>query len=204
MGQKVNPILYRLSFNKHWKSPSFTVGNGVNLSDIKLRYYLKNLLGNDIDNIIIKKYPYLNSIYITTKATTIKPDILNASVIKHIQLLTGYKKVTLQLSKPKTFKSIPLFSAQLLSKYIAKLIETRKLKTIKKILSALKENSPTKGWGYAIKISGRINGVAMARHKIYKRGNLPLQSITSSIDYGYNTAMTKYGIIGVKVWLSRN
>jgi small subunit ribosomal protein S3 len=209
MGQKINPILYRIVAKKNWKSSFFLPIPYSNsfILDIKIRNYLNNLFQNlNISNdiIIIKKYPLLRTIYITTTISyKIRPTDLPLKVIEnHLKLLTGYHLINLDfsdISERQLVKMIPLQNAELLSKYIANLIESRSKSGIKKILIALKEVSNLKG--YKITISGRINGVEIARHKTYKSGSLPLQSINCAIDYAYNIAYTKYGIIGVKVWL---
>ena len=49
--------------------------------------------------------------------------------------------------------------------------------------------------------AGRLAGAEMARTEWYREGRVPLQTIRADIDYGYATASTKYGAIGVKVWI---
>jgi small subunit ribosomal protein S3 len=207
MGQKVNPILYRLSTKKHWRSSFYSpkpYSKSLNL-DLKIRTYLTNLfatLSVETDLVIIKKYPLLSTIYISVKSFSNTTSIPTNQIIKQLNLLTGYEIIHLDIStlaNDQIAKMMPLYNAESLSKYIISLIETRSKVGIKKVLAALKEVSNLKG--YKIRIGGRINGVEMARHKIYKRGSLPLQSINRSVDYAYNTAYTKYGILGIKVWL---
>lgn len=55
--------------------------------------------------------------------------------------------------------------------------------------------------GIKVRISGRIGGAEIARHELYKEGNVPSQKIKASIDYAVEHALTMYGIIGVKVWI---
>lgn len=57
--------------------------------------------------------------------------------------------------------------------------------------------------GIKVKISGRINGVEIARSEGYAEGSVPLSTFRADIDYSYKTAKTSYGIIGVKVWVNR-
>ena len=49
--------------------------------------------------------------------------------------------------------------------------------------------------------SGRLAGAEMARTEWYREGRVPLQTIRADIDYGFTTASTKYGVIGIKVWV---
>ena len=55
--------------------------------------------------------------------------------------------------------------------------------------------------GIKVIISGRINGVDIARKETYKEGNIPTQTIRSNIDYTTERADTMYGVIGIKVWI---
>lgn len=55
--------------------------------------------------------------------------------------------------------------------------------------------------GIKIRVSGRIGGAEIARHEVYKDGNIPTQSIKATIDYAVEHALTQYGIIGFKVWI---
>lgn len=205
MGQKINPILFRIGNNKLWNSSyyyHFPYSNSL-LIDLKIRKYLYNYFiayNYFCDNIIIKKYNYNKSTYISCN---IIYSLINSSnldknkIIKDLQHITKYNNVFIDFNIAPTFYSLPIYNALLLSKYIAKLIEKRI--NLKKVLLTLKNVDLLKG--YKIKISGRLNGASIARNKIYKQGTLPLQSINKSIDYGYTFAYTKYGIIGVKVWL---
>ncbi len=55
--------------------------------------------------------------------------------------------------------------------------------------------------GIKVRISGRIGGAEIARHEVYKEGNIPTQTIKASIDYSVEHALTMYGIIGLKIWI---
>ena len=57
--------------------------------------------------------------------------------------------------------------------------------------------------GIKIQISGRLNGAEMARSEMYKEGRTPLHTLRADIDYALVEALTKVGIIGVKVWICR-
>lgn len=205
MGQKINPILFRIGNNKLWKSSYYSPNPYFNylLLDLKIRKYLSNyFIGINIlcDNITIKKYKFNNSIYIGCNIIPLysknyKSLQNNSKIITDLQLLTEFNNIYLYFRNANTFYSLPVYNATLLSKYIAKLIEKRI--SLKKVLLTIKNVYLLRG--YKIKISGRLNGASIARNKIYKQGTLPLQSISKKIDYGYNYAYTKYGIIGIKV-----
>jgi small subunit ribosomal protein S3 len=57
--------------------------------------------------------------------------------------------------------------------------------------------------GIKIILNGRLGGAEMARTDSYKEGRIPLHTLRADIDYGYATALTKQGIIGVKVWICK-
>ena len=57
--------------------------------------------------------------------------------------------------------------------------------------------------GFKIKISGRLNGVEIARSEFVNGGRVPLQTLQADINYSFQKALTKYGIIGVKVWICK-
>jgi len=57
--------------------------------------------------------------------------------------------------------------------------------------------------GIKIQVSGRLNGAEMARKEMYKEGRTPLHTLRADIDYCHVGAITKVGVIGVKVWICR-
>jgi small subunit ribosomal protein S3 len=57
--------------------------------------------------------------------------------------------------------------------------------------------------GIKIQISGRLNGAEMARSEMYKEGRTPLHTLRADIDYALGEALTKVGLLGIKVWICR-
>ena len=55
--------------------------------------------------------------------------------------------------------------------------------------------------GVKITVSGRLNGVDIARSETYKEGSIPLHTIKANVDYAHVEALCTYGIIGIKVWI---
>jgi small subunit ribosomal protein S3 len=70
---------------------------------------------------------------------------------------------------------------------------------MKNILNQVKEIKEIQG--IKIKVSGRIDGADISREETMSYGKLPLSKLTADIDYGFKVIMTKYGIVGLKVWL---
>ena len=90
--------------------------------------------------------------------------------------------------------------AQLVAESIAKQIENRapfRMAEKKAIRNAMKAGAK----GIKTLVSGRLNGVEMARSEGYSEGNIPLQTIRADIDYGFAEALTTYGKLGIKVWI---
>ena len=55
--------------------------------------------------------------------------------------------------------------------------------------------------GIKITVSGRLNGVDIARSETYREGSIPLHTLRANVDYSHVEALCTYGIIGVKVWI---
>jgi small subunit ribosomal protein S3 len=114
---------------------------------------------------------------------------------KELQLLTD-KEIILNITEVKR----PEIDAQLVSENVALQMERRV-----SFRRAMKRNvSPAmKAGAKGIKImcAGRLAGAEMARTEWYREGRVPLQTLRADIDYGFAQARTKYGVIGVKVWL---
>ena len=95
----------------------------------------------------------------------------------------------------------PWTSASLVSQWVATQLEKRVpyRRCLKMALSRVMEQKEVRG--AKIMVSGRLNGIEIARTEWLQRGNLPRQTVRSVIDYGFSQAFCTYGVIGVKVWL---
>ncbi|MEX0877319.1 MAG: 30S ribosomal protein S3 [Candidatus Spechtbacterales bacterium] len=93
--------------------------------------------------------------------------------------------------------------ARLIALNVAEQLERRMpfRRVIKRSLDRVMTNKEVEG--AKISVAGRLNGAEMARSEFVKEGNLPLQTLRADIDYAYVQALTKYGVIGVKVWIYR-
>ena len=202
MGQKVNPTGFRVGVNKEWESkwmaPKKDVAKYI-LNDIKIREYLeKNLKDASISKIEIERNKKRTEVIINTA----KPGIIIGRGGEGInKLKTDLSKLSnedIQVSILDV-KNIDL-NAQLVAQSIAKQIEQRspfRVAEKKAIRSAMKAGAK----GIKTLVSGRLNGVEMARQEGYSEGNIPLHTIRADIDYGFAEAQTTYGKLGVKVWI---
>ena len=95
----------------------------------------------------------------------------------------------------------PWTSASLVSQWVATQLEKRVpyRRCLKMALSRVMEQKEVRG--AKIMVSGRLNGIEIARTEWLQQGNLPRQTVRSIIDYGFSQAFCTYGVIGVKVWL---
>ena len=202
MGQKVSPIGLRIGVNKDWESkwmaPKKDFAKYLN-NDIKIREYLeKNLKDAGVSKIVIERNECEVIIH------TSKPGIIIGRGGEEIKVLKNkLSKLVdenVQISIMDV-KNIDL-NATLVAQSIAKQIEARapfRAAQKKAIRAAMKAGAK----GIKTLVSGRLNGVEMARSEGYSEGNVPLHTIRADIDYGFAEALTTYGKLGVKVWINK-
>ena len=199
MGQKVNPIGFRLGINKDWNSKWFA-GKEYSkfvFEDFNIRKFLKNKLQQaGISKIEIERAA--NKVRI--KIHTARPGLVIGKKGTEIQNL---KKELEDKIKREFFIDIqevrkPEVDAQLLAENIAMQLVRRvsfRRAMKKSVTSALRFGIQ----GIKIACSGRLGGAEMARREWYRKGRVPLHTIRADIDYGFAEAFTTYGIIGIKV-----
>jgi small subunit ribosomal protein S3 len=93
-------------------------------------------------------------------------------------------------------------SAKIMSEHIATQLEWRMpfRKVAKQVVTQVMEK-----WAVWVKVrvGGRLGGVDIARTETFNKWRVPLQTLRADIDYSYTTAETKYGILGIKVWIAK-
>ena len=203
MGQKINPIANRLGFIRGWDSNWFGGRDyGDKLAeDDKIRKYINARLSRaSVSSIIIERSVKL--IVITIK--TARPGIIIGKGGSEVdKLKEELKKITSKEVQLNIFEiKRPELDAFLVGSSIARQIENRisYRRAIKmSIAAAMRMNAE----GIKIQISGRLNGVEMARSESYKEGRIPLSTFRADIDYAIVEAHTTYGRLGVKVWIMK-
>lgn len=199
MGQKVNPIGFRLGINKDWNSKWFAGKeySSFVFEDFNIRKFLKNKLQQaGISKIEIERAA--NKVRI--KIHTARPGLVIGKKGTEIQNL---KKELENKIKREFFIDIqevrkPEVDAQLLAENIALQLVRRvsfRRAMKKSVTSALRFGIQ----GIKIACSGRLGGAEMARREWYRKGRVPLHTIRADIDYGFAEAFTTYGVIGIKV-----
>ena len=204
MGQKVNPVGLRLGVNKTWKSKWYVDPRDyvdTLHEDLVLRKSLlacPEVQGADISDVEIIRKPQRITMVIATARPGIIIGAKGANVEKlaeKMQKLTE-KKVQIKIKEIKK----PEVDAQIIAQNVAKQIENRG--AFRRIMKNSISRAMAGGaQGIKIKLSGRLGGADIARSEWMKEGRIPLHTLRSDIDYGFKTANTSYGAIGVKVWV---
>ena len=203
MGQKTNPIGFRLGINKTWKSLWFDERNfAKKLSeDMMLRQYVQNRLNNaGISLVEIKRTPKRITLTIHTARPGIVIGKKGTEVDKlkeELQRLTS-QEVQLNIHEIKR----PELDAVLVADNVARQLES-KVSFRRAMKRAITSTMRMGAEGVRIRCAGRLGGAEMARTEQYKEGRIPLHTLRADIDYARATAMTTYGTIGVKVWICK-
>jgi small subunit ribosomal protein S3 len=201
VGQKVNPVGFRLLNSKNWESVWYDQKNYANklISDVVIRRFIKSKYSHcGIGSVIIERPS--NKINLIIK--TSKPGILigkkgldiekiNQAVEKISACKVDVKIV--EIDKPDN-------NSSLVSQSIAKQLEGRS--PFKKVMKKSMQSAIKSGaLGIKVSCSGRLGGAEIARTEWYKEGSIPLHTLRCNVDYGTANAYTTYGVIGVKVWI---
>ncbi len=204
MGQKTNPVGFRLALNKGWKSRWYANKEEFGTLLIEDRLIRNTLMGKACcagtssitirrmsDKIEITIHTAKPGLVIGKKGSEI--DVLRAELSK----LTG-KDVWIEVEEIKR----PDLDAKIVADAIAKQLERRIpfRRAMKKAMQSVLEAGAL---GVRVQVSGRLGGAEIARREWYKDGIIPLQTMRSEIDFALGRGETTYGSIGVKVWINR-
>ena len=202
MGQKVNPIVMRLSVNKDWSSKWYAKGTEfANLlhEDLKIRKYLtKELKTAAISKVVIERPAKKAIITIHTARPGVVIGKKGTDIEKIKSKVSKFTSGEVQLNIVEVRK--PEIDAQLIADNIAEQLERRASfrRTMKRAMqSALRLGAK----GIKIVSGGRLGGAEIARIEWYREGRVPLHTLRADVDYGEATAFTTYGATGVKVWI---
>ncbi len=202
MGQKVNPIGFRMGISRDWTAKWYagTKTYTQNLiSDIALRDYLKTRLKSAAVSTIVIERP-AQSINITVH--TARPGIVigkkGEDIEKLRQELTKLAGRPVQLAVEEVRQ--PELDAQLVAENIAQQLEKR-IMFRRAMKRAVTNAMRLRALGIKIMVAGRLNGSEIARTEWYREGRVPLHTLRADIDYGFSEAHTTYGKIGVKIWI---
>lgn len=199
MGQKINPIGFRLGVIKTWDSKWYAEADYAKLlhEDLKIRAFLKKrLYSSGVSKIEIERAANKTKINIFTA----RPGLIIGKKGSEVETI---KKDLANLTSKEIFINIievrkPELDAQLVAENVALQLERRiafRRAMKKSVTSALKFGAK----GIRITCSGRLGGAEMSRTEWYREGRVPLHTLRADIDYGFAEAKTTYGLIGIKV-----
>ena len=205
MGQKVNPVVFRIGMNKRWDSVWFAKKEYSDflLEDLKVRNFIKNEFAKKRDAAISKVTIERYTDKINVNIHTARPAIVIGRKGQEIENLK--KDIIKFIKNPKIQIKIvqikkPELNSQLIAENIAAMIEKRT--PYRRAMKQSISNAMRSGaQGIKIFCAGRLGGSEMARSESYKQGRIPLQTLRAQIDYGFTAAVTTLGSIGIKVWV---
>jgi small subunit ribosomal protein S3 len=204
MGQKTHPIGFRLGIIRSWDSKWFAAKNYSHFlhEDLSMKKFLKARLYQagiskmEIERAANKDKRAKMNIWTSRPGIVIGRKGTEVEILKkELQAITD-KEIILNINEVKR----PEVDAQLVSENVALQIERRvsfRRAMKRNVSQAMKFGAK----GIKIMCAGRLAGAEMARTEWYREGRVPLQTIRADIDYGTAVARTKYGVIGIKVWL---
>jgi small subunit ribosomal protein S3 len=201
MGQKVNPIGFRLGINRTWDSRWYA-GDGYAAllhEDLRIRDFLRErLVQAGVSRIVIERPAKKARITIHTARPGVVIGKKGADIEK---LRTEIGKITgsdvhvniVEIRKPE-------IEAQLVAENISQQMERRV--SIRRAMKRAVQSAMRLGaLGIRINCGGRLGGAEIARAVWYREGRVPLHTMRAHVDYGSAAAKTTYGICGVKVWI---
>jgi len=201
MGQKVNPISNRLGIIKGWDS-NWYGGKDFSVKlveDTRIREFLNAKLAKaSLSKIIIERTLKL----ITVTVYTARPGIIIGKGGQEVdKLKEELKNITKKEVQINIFEvKRPELDATIVANNIARQVEG-KISYRRAIKMAIASTMRMGAEGIKVLISGRLGGAEMARNETYKEGRIPLHTFRADIDYALAEALTKVGLIGIKVWI---
>jgi len=202
MGQKVNPKILRIGITRSWDSKWFANKKDYSkklLQDIEIEKIIREKLADaSVSQIEIHRTAKKVIIYIHSA----KPGLIIGRQGAGIESLKDQleKKFKEEFSLSIKEISKPVLDAFLLASSIAQQVEKR-ISYRRAAKMAIQKATEAGAIGAKVFLSGRLNGVEIARSEFFSKGKIPLHTLRANIDYALAKANTTYGIIGVKVWI---
>ncbi len=201
MGQKVNPIGFRIGIIRDWDAKWFADKKYADLlhEDLKVRkFILKKLSGAAVSRVELERAAKRLRITIHTA----RPGMVIGrggaevdSLRRALEKLTD-RQVHINILEVKNSDLDALLVAENIAAQLVKRTAFRRA-----MKQSLFRSMRAGAKGIKISCSGRLGGAEMARNEMYHEGSVPLQTLRADIDYGFAEAQTTYGLIGVKVWI---
>jgi small subunit ribosomal protein S3 len=201
MGQKVNPIGFRLGINRTWDSRWYADREYGDLlhQDIHLREYIMDRLSQaGISRVVIERPAKKARITIHTARPGVVIGKKGADIEKLRQDIANITKGDVTLNIVEIRK--PEIDAKLVAENIAQQL-MRRVAFRRAMKRAVQSAMRLGAEGIRINCGGRLGGAEIARTEWYREGRVPLHTLRAEVDYGTATANTTYGACGVKVWV---
>jgi small subunit ribosomal protein S3 len=203
MGQKINPVGFRLAVNRNWSSRWYANSRSFGpmlAEDIRVRDFLKRKLAHaSVGRVLIERpakdaritiFSARPGVVIGKKGEEIE------SLKAELRRIMGVQQVHVNIEEIRK----PEIDAQLIADSIAQQLEKRIM--FRRAMKRAMQNAMRLGaQGIKIMSAGRLNGIEIARTEWYREGRVPLHTLRADIDYGMGEAKTTYGVIGIKVWV---
>ena len=203
MGQKISPISNRLGIIRGWDSNWFASKNcgDTIIEDAKIRKYLNARLAKaSLSRIVIERTLKLVTITICTARPGIIIGKAGSEVDKLKEELKSITDKDVQINIYEIKK--PEVDASIVANNIARQVEG-KVAYRRAVKMAIQSAMRVGAEGIKVQCSGRLNGAEMSRKEMYKEGRTPLHTFRADIDYCQAEALTKVGLLGIKVWICR-
>ncbi len=208
MGQKINPILYRIGVNKQTDSIWFAQGTAyVDFlqEDIQVRKYIRKRLEQKM---VSKVRISRKTSSITIDIHTARPGLVIGKKGEDIDRLRNELNVLINKNRPTPIAvsiNIEQIDKLWLDSHLVGLEISRQLEervSFRRAMKLAMRNVMKEGaQGVKVQVSGRLGGAEIARTERYKQGRTPLHTLRADIDYDCVEANTTYGVIGIKVWI---
>ncbi len=202
MGQKVHPIGFRLGYIKDWNSRWFASSRDfpkLVYQDYQIRRHLRDRLKNaSVSRIEIGRAAGA----VTVTIHTARPGLVIGKKGEEIDRIRQELKEIVGSPVQVNVEEIrkPELDATLVAESIAQQLERRVM--FRRAMKRAIQNAMRLGAeGIKVQVAGRLGGAEIARTEWYREGRVPLHTLRADIDYGFAEAHTKYGVIGVKVWI---
>lgn len=204
MGRKINPKLFRLGLSENWLSRWYSGKDYAQFlqQDVTIRRFLKNKLKESgIDRIEIER----NRGEITINIQAAKPGLIigrGGAGIEDLKKLIARKFLerSMKLQLNVTEVSNPSLSAAVIVQAVAEDLE-RRIPFRRVLKQNIEKVMHAGAKGVKIIVSGRLNGVDIARREKLVQGTIPVSTLRADVNYSRGIASTTYGVIGIKVWI---
>ena len=202
MGQKVNPIGFRLGINRSWDSVWFAKKNEYGkflIEDYKIRKYIReNIKNSGVSEVIIER----SSKKCTVSIHTSRPGFVIGKKGSDIEKI---KKKLSKITSSEVFLNIkeikkPELNSNLVAENIAQQL-VKRVSYRRAMKRAMQSALRLGAKGIKVSISGRLGGNEIARTEWLREGSIPAHTLRADIDYAEAEALTTYGIIGIKIWI---